>query len=369
MSGPEAAVFRVVNGTTVLPFVVVWPVMQLGNVLVIPAAALVAAAFRRWWLAGELLLAGGLTYLLAKDVKRVVARGRPHALLSDVVIRGAEAHGRASSPATPPCWRPWPRSPGPGSGAAAGSSRACWSSSSCLARLYVGAHLPLDVVGGVGLGLAVGGAVRLLLGRHGLMLVDSRRGLAGQRCTSGRCRRPVTVLYVLPATRSTVQGVDDAVWRLAGAVRNRPTTSVSIALSWLGRHLVNWPLRVAALTLLAWRRHWLRLAAFGLAVLTSEVLIGTLKAAVDRPRPPGSLIATRRPPSRPGTPSPVRSRPSVSCSCWHLRAAPGGAGRSTPSCSRRSWRCHGSTCGRTGSPTPWPAPCSGPAWPWDGPPR
>jgi membrane-associated phospholipid phosphatase len=29
----------------------------------------------------------------------------------------------------------------------------------------VGAHLPLDVVGGVGVGLAVAGAVRLLLGR------------------------------------------------------------------------------------------------------------------------------------------------------------------------------------------------------------
>ena len=54
----EAAVFRVLNGTTVLPFVVVWPVMQLGNVLVVPASALVAAAFRRWRLAAELLVAG-----------------------------------------------------------------------------------------------------------------------------------------------------------------------------------------------------------------------------------------------------------------------------------------------------------------------
>jgi membrane-associated phospholipid phosphatase len=34
-----------------------------------------------------------------------------------------------------------------------------------LARVYVGAHLPLDVVGGVGLGLAVAGGVRLVLGR------------------------------------------------------------------------------------------------------------------------------------------------------------------------------------------------------------
>jgi undecaprenyl-diphosphatase len=35
----------------------------------------------------------------------------------------------------------------------------------CLTRVYVGAHLPLDVVGGAGLGVAVGGVVRLLFGR------------------------------------------------------------------------------------------------------------------------------------------------------------------------------------------------------------
>ena len=35
----------------------------------------------------------------------------------------------------------------------------------CLARVHVSAHLPLDVVGGAGLGLAVAGVVRLLLGR------------------------------------------------------------------------------------------------------------------------------------------------------------------------------------------------------------
>jgi membrane-associated phospholipid phosphatase len=123
------------------------------------------------------------------------------------------------------------------------------------------------------------------------MLVDARRGLlVSGALLAGAVA--VGVLVVAPATHAAVQAVDDAVWRFAGAVRNRPTTVVAVGLSWLGSAWVNWPLRVAALVLLAWRRHWLRLAAFALAVLTSEVLIGTVKAAVDRPRPPGSLIAT-----------------------------------------------------------------------------
>jgi membrane-associated phospholipid phosphatase len=123
------------------------------------------------------------------------------------------------------------------------------------------------------------------------MLVDSRRGLL----VSGALLAGAVVvglLVTLPATGPAVQDADDAVWRLAGAVRNEPTTAVAVALSWLGGTWVNWPLRAAAILLLAWRRHWLRLAAFALAVLTSEILIGTIKAAVDRPRPPGSLIET-----------------------------------------------------------------------------
>ena len=55
---------------------------------------------------------------------------------------------------------------------------------------------------------------------------------------------------------------------------------------------MNWPLRAAALALLAWRRHWLRLAAFALAVLSSEILIGTIKAGGRPAAPPGSLIET-----------------------------------------------------------------------------
>jgi membrane-associated phospholipid phosphatase len=123
------------------------------------------------------------------------------------------------------------------------------------------------------------------------MLVDSRRGLV----VSGALLAGALViglLVVLPATAPAVQAVDDAVWRGAGDVRNGPTTAVAVALSWLGSGLVNWPLRAAALVLLAWRRHWLRTAAFALAVLTSELFIGPVKATVDRARPPGALIET-----------------------------------------------------------------------------
>jgi undecaprenyl-diphosphatase len=82
------------------------------------------------------------------------------------------------------------------------------------------------------------------------------------------------------------------VWEFAGSLRNSPATAISEALSLLGSAAINWPLRIAALLLLAWRRHWLRLGAFALAVLSSELFIGPVKAATDRPRPPGSLIET-----------------------------------------------------------------------------
>ncbi|MGR7024159.1 phosphatase PAP2 family protein [Geodermatophilus sp. URMC 62] len=123
------------------------------------------------------------------------------------------------------------------------------------------------------------------------MLVDSRRGLwvsAALLAGAGA----VGVLVALPATRPAVQAVDDAVWEWVGAHRSGPATAVAVAFSWLGSAWVNWPLRVAAVLLLAWRRHWARVLAFTLAVVSSEAAIGPVKAAFDRPRPPGSLIAT-----------------------------------------------------------------------------
>jgi undecaprenyl-diphosphatase len=165
VSDAEAAVFRVLNDTTVLPFVLVWPVMQLGNVLVVPASALAAAAVRRWRLSVELLVAGAGTYLTAKVVKGVWPRPRPQRLLDEVVIRGEEALGRgfvsghaATLTALAVVAWPW-------LGRRARVAVLVLVAVVCLTRVYVGAHLPLDVVGGAGLGLALAGLVRLVLGR------------------------------------------------------------------------------------------------------------------------------------------------------------------------------------------------------------
>lgn len=123
------------------------------------------------------------------------------------------------------------------------------------------------------------------------MLVDARRGLwVSAALLTGAVA--VGVLVVVPATAPMVQEVDDAVWRTAGAVESPPATGVATGLSWLGSAWVNWSLRIAASGLLLWRRHWLRLAALALAVVTSELCIGPVKAAIGRPRPPGSLLAT-----------------------------------------------------------------------------
>jgi membrane-associated phospholipid phosphatase len=165
ITGWERDVFRLVNDHTVLPFLLVWPFMQLGNFLAVPVAALAAALTRRWRLAAGMLVGGVATYFLAKVVKGIVVRGRPDSLLADVHIRGAASHGRGfvsghAAVVTLLAALAWPYLGRRGRVAVAAAAGLV-----LLARMYVGAHLPLDVVGGAALGLALAGAVRLVLGR------------------------------------------------------------------------------------------------------------------------------------------------------------------------------------------------------------
>ena len=160
----ETDAFRLVNDLPSLPFPVVWVPMQVGNLLVVPTAVLVALALRHLRLAGGLALAGAGVYVLAKVVKRFVERGRPSDLLDEVVVRGAAPHGLGFvsghiAVVTSLAFVAWPWLPRWGRWAAGVAVAAVF-----LTRMYVGAHLPLDMVGGAALGLAVGALVRLLLG-------------------------------------------------------------------------------------------------------------------------------------------------------------------------------------------------------------
>jgi membrane-associated phospholipid phosphatase len=164
ISPAEAKAFRAVNGLPDSFRLPAWAIMQLGTLGAAPAAAGAA------WLAGDhelasRLLAGGTgTWALAKMVKQVVRRPRPAALLPGVRCRGREAAGlgypsghagvaaalgAAAFPHLGPRGRAFILTAIPVVG---------------LTRVYVGAHLPLDIAGGAALGLAVEAAVTLVSG-------------------------------------------------------------------------------------------------------------------------------------------------------------------------------------------------------------
>jgi undecaprenyl-diphosphatase len=176
ISGAERTVFGWVNDLPGFFYGPLAVVMELGNVLTVFLVAVIALLFRRYRLAVGIALAGVTAYLGAKVIKDVIARGRPTDLLDDVHIRGAHVGGlgfvsghSAVAFAIVTVVTMWLDRP-------ARIALWCVAATVAVARVYVGAHLPLDVVGGAALGIACGAAVRLLIGarRHG-------RGSAGSQ--------------------------------------------------------------------------------------------------------------------------------------------------------------------------------------------
>ncbi len=161
--GPcEARAFRAVNGLPDCLYPPAWVIMQLGTLGAAPAAAGAALLGHDRELAGRLLAAGTGTWALAKLVKQLVRRPRPATLISGTRRRGRDASGLgyvsghagvaialgvAALPHLSPSGRAGVAALVPIVG---------------LSRIYVGAHLPLDVVGGAALGLAVDAAVAML---------------------------------------------------------------------------------------------------------------------------------------------------------------------------------------------------------------
>lgn len=164
--GPlEDAIFRSVNRLPHVLYGPLWLVMQTGQLLAIPGSAVAALYWRRERLALDLALSGSSTYMLAIVVKTMVKRGRPGVLLGSVSLRGAHArdHGFVSGHAADAVALAAAATPYLGRR----GRLIVWAIPALVggARIYVGAHLPLDVAGGAGLGYACSAAVHLLLGR------------------------------------------------------------------------------------------------------------------------------------------------------------------------------------------------------------
>lgn len=160
----EAEIFHAINDLPGVLYPVLFVVMQLGNFVAIPVIAFVTWAItRRRRIAIDLALSGAAAWLVARVLKEVIHRGRPANLLSHVVVRGDPAHGFgyisghtavAAALATIAATYFGPRIT---------AVAVALATIVGLSRIYVGAHLPLDVAGGAAVGWAVGSLVHFLV--------------------------------------------------------------------------------------------------------------------------------------------------------------------------------------------------------------
>lgn len=102
----------------------------------------------------------------------------------------------------------------------------------------------------------------------------------------------VFVLVAVHGTLARIQRIDNGWLRLMVSGRTPLMTATAKVFNVLGLVYVTLPVRIVLAGFLALRRRWWHLIAFTAAVVMSELLIGSLKDVYDRPRPPGSLVAT-----------------------------------------------------------------------------
>jgi undecaprenyl-diphosphatase len=174
-SSAEVAVFRWFNdppGALGTVMSIVNPLLRpVGLVLLILAVVALLWLTRHdvfWPLVSSSCAGGIIAYLIDNAVKLVVDRDRPPAYLSDVYFHGypinprgtgyPSSHTAVAVAVVVGAWpwlnRPW-RVGGVVSATAIG-----------LNRMYVGAHFPLDVLGGVAVGLMAGGTVLVVAQRQ-----------------------------------------------------------------------------------------------------------------------------------------------------------------------------------------------------------
>lgn len=165
----EINVFRLVNQLPPAFAAPLLGIMQFGALPAVGLFAAVAVVGRRRRLARYLLVGGGAAWLVAKILQVAVDQEPPDIVLRHVSLHGSVAPGLAfpsthvavaaalATTAAPYLSRP--------------NRRLAWWLVGVVgvARVYVGAHFPIDVIGGVGVGWAVGSLVHLLVGSPGLL--------------------------------------------------------------------------------------------------------------------------------------------------------------------------------------------------------